>query len=293
MPTYQLAKRHSGNDQTLNLTKEKFRKIVIAQSALSNALGLEQKYAILTLNYSTLKNTCAEQCRKWSVGDRTSYSSGSERHQAVNTALLNYLSSGRMYIDQSLQDIEKCEYERNNASESIATLRSQLYDLHKEYAFLEWYRNHCQHASIPKLNLIFKEKLEGNEILNSLLVTIKKKPLYNFKNMKKKVVDPMPEKIDLIKAVDIHFSCLKVTHNESRKLIKSTIENAEIDVKEAHELYKETHGGNTVGLRARVTKDNGEVRSIPLSLEWNDVRNELMSKHETSSLVQPHVISRC
>lgn len=291
MPEFHLVKRRVGADQTLELLPEQFRKIVIAQNALQNALALEQKYAILTSNYSSLKNTCAEQCRKWCVGDRKSYSSGSEKHLAINTALLNYLSSGRMYVDQSIKDIESCEYEIVDASSSISSIRSRLYDEHKEYAFLEWFRNHCQHASIPKLNLKFKEKINGNEIHNSLDVTIKKNPLYKSKKVKKKVVDPMPNRIDIVNAVDIHFSCLQVTHHETRKLISTTLENAEIEVGHAHSMFSEAHGNSTIGLRARVKKDNDKIRSIPLSLEWNEVRKELQESRETSSIVRVHIIT--
>lgn len=286
-----LALRRMGSDLTLDLTYDEFKSIAIAQHALSNALALEQKYAILTENYLALKNICSEQCRRWATSNPQTYMHGNEMHIAINTAVLNYLSSGRMYIDQTLQDIEKCEYETQNASASISDLRSKLYDKHREYAFVEAFRNHCQHYSIPKLKLKFNAKYVDNSIHNTLTITIKKAPLYNNKDLSKKRVDPMPDVINLVESIDIHYSCLQATHYETRNLIEPTLSSAENVIKSTHDRFAEVHDCTTQGLRIRIKKDNEVSRSLPLSMEWNDVRKNLCLKYEAYSSEKINVIA--
>lgn len=289
--TFQLALRRMGSYRTVDLSEEKFRSVVIAQNALSNALALEQKYAILTENYISLKNTCSDQCRRWSLRNFQTYEDGSDMHLAISIAILNYLSTGRMYIDQTLQDIEKCEYEKDNASSNVAKLRSNFYDKYREFAFIEAFRNHCQHASIPKLKLDFNAKIVKDDIHNRLIVTINKDPLYQNKKLKKKGVDPMPKIINLLESIDIHYACLQVTQYEIRKQIGSTISEAETEVKGAHSLFAGQHSGSTAGLRARVKKVGKPMRSIPLSTEWNEVRVKLQSKYGAESVERVNVIS--
>lgn len=113
----------------------------------------------------------------------------------ANTAILNYATSLKTYIDMETRLIKEKSSEDN--LDKFNTMCHTFYDNHMEYRFWVNFRNYIVHCEFPYM--IYNESVE-----NGIRIICTKEHLLKFKNWKhaKDDIDKMDEQIELHLLVD-------------------------------------------------------------------------------------------
>lgn len=91
----------------------------------------------------------------------------------------------------------------------------------------------------------------------------------------------MDEKIDLKVTIRNYIEGISNIHAEIRKLITNSIETSRNKIEEIHTSFNDLNTKERCdSLRAVMKEDNKQIESIPLLLEWDDVRKSLQKKNE-------------
>ena len=105
---YQLTQAILDPHQELEIDKECFDFLKQARHTLLEAFALEEKYEILISNYLKLEKQVVCQAIEAQVRTQSEYSEYFEFRMAFNVALVNLLTSARLYVDQSPRHVRDC-----------------------------------------------------------------------------------------------------------------------------------------------------------------------------------------
>jgi len=210
------------------------------------------------------------------------------------------MTSARLYIDQVGQHITECLPLRTDAKPAVEKLFSAEYDAHKEYRFMEALRNYVQHRGLPVQwassgSKWIPDPRSPEAMLECFIeVGAVKAVLEEDEKFKKTVVAEMPDKIDLKAAARRYVESLSAVHAAVRKLIEETLVTSRLSLEKAHHRYAEVYKESLVGLAACRCDDQGRrLETIPLLLDWDNVRKELQKRNrELVNLSKRFVSSR-
>ncbi len=96
---------------------------------------------------------------------------------------------------------------------------------------------------------------------------------------KKLVIEELGEKIDLKVSVRVYVESISAIHESVRELIGDSVSSARKMIEAVHRRYAELYSGNLTGLSAMKISKGQQVASIPLLLDWDDVRVELQKRN--------------
>jgi len=267
-----------------------------ARTVLLNAFALEQTYDVLIENYLAFEKEILGRTMDYLVRDAKGYDTFYEDINSFNLRLVNLLTTVKLFIDQSKQKVKKCIPEDLQESINIEQEFSKEYDKFKEYRFMEALRNHVQHNGLP-IHFLSKglSKDSYEEILHFEFhmelycrLTVLKKD----KSFKKEPLQEQEEKIDLKIAVRQYIESLSKIHNTFRDAISESTRRSRSTIENAHEKYKNKVGCNTDFLEAYTKTAGGKEGIIPLLLEWDDIRLQLLDKNrELKNLRKRYVTS--
>lgn len=167
---------------------------------------------------------------------------------------------------------------------------AKVFDRSADYRFVYALRNHVQHKATAIHG--FEGNIVGrggdtNGWVESVRFYANKTVLCADKDFKNKVLDEQPEKIDVRHRVRRSVYEIGVAHLALRKVVEDRVVWARTTVEAAIRDYKEAGAESVVGLGAcRVGDDYADV---PLLLDWDDVRLQLVNKNAFPPQLWPRV----
>ncbi|MBU0589571.1 MAG: hypothetical protein KJ852_18530 [Gammaproteobacteria bacterium] len=267
----------------IEISVEEYLILQQARNVLISALAIEEKYEILIANFLALEKELLHVAATNMVRQAHSYTEFFETQSILNICIVNLLTSARLYLDQLPQDVADCAPENLNAASLVKERCSKEYDENFEYRFMEALRNHVQHRGIPihRLNQGGQWTSHEDDALISYTVDIiaQRSRLAENKKFKKSILNEMPEDVDLKIAGRRYVESLSAINEFARSLISMTVESARERVKATHTRYSEVYSESLIGLAASEINNGNEVTSVPLLLDWDDVRIKLQRRN--------------
>lgn len=267
----------------VEISAEEYSLLGAARSVLSSALAIEEKYEILVANFLELEKQLLHVAATNTVRNTLSYSEFFETRSALNIRLVNLLTAARLYLDQLPQDVADCIPENLNAANLVKARCSKEYDEHFDYRFMEALRNHVQHRGIP-IHFIRQDAhwtSFGEDGLMEFTVDIaaQRRYLEEDEKFKKAILNEVSEDVDLKAACRRYVESLSAINEFARELIAESAKSARARIEAAHGRYAEIYPESLIGLTASAISDRREVSSVPLLLNWDDVRIELQRRN--------------
>jgi len=250
---------------------------------LSNALEIEEKYEIVISNYLDFEQEIMNATIKYMIREHLDYSDFFQVRLGLNIKLVNLLTAVRLYVDQLNQNVTGCLDNNQNAKKDVKSLFSKEYDENKSYRFMEALRNYVQHRGIPVHWAQQSSRwtsLEDNGLLEySIELSSQRSYLEEDKKMKKSVLDEMDERIDLKAATRSYIESISRVHDAARNMISASTEHSRQLIQDAHRRYAKKYNDSLVGLSACKLDGHKQIASIPLLLDWDDVRVSLQKRN--------------
>ena len=268
------------------ISADDFTRAHRAQVTLLNALAIEEKYEILVSNFMDFERTAVNLALIDAIRDIATHLEVFENRVALNTRLVNFLSAARMYLDQLPQHMTGSSTISLSAQkEQLKKECSQEYDRHFEYRFMEALRNHVQHRGTPvHLTSYHAEwkSIESDRFMEfSIRVTATRIRLKEDDTFKKSVLEEMPEDVDLARALRQYVESISNIHCFARSVIAKDVDDARTLIDSLRTKYSQLYDGSLAGLSAhQLDDDNRMGTSVPLELDWDDVRVGLQQRNK-------------
>lgn len=281
----------------IKISSDEFSALKSAREVLIEAFAIEEKYEIVVFNYLAFEKQLLEVAATNSVRHTLGYGDFFETISALNISLVNLLTSTRLYLDQLPQHVAACIPNGDDVASKVKYRCSEEYDNHFEYRFMEALRNHAQHRGIPmhsiQQNSGWTSFDEFGQMEFSIRVSAQKKTLESDGKFKKSVLLEMPQEVNLLAATRKYVESLSTLNQFVRDEIKDSVASARATIEAAHAKYSQVYDGSLIGLAAMTIAENGERLSVPLMLDWDDVRVQLQKRNrQLVNLSKKYVTSK-
>ena len=271
------------NAKTIN--EQAFNELKIAREILINALSIEEAYDIIIINYIDFEQSLSKQTIEFLVYFANySYMDFYKTRSLLNAKLANLLTVIQMYQDQTEHKIKYCLPNISDLKSTVHPFFSKEYENNIEYQFMEQFRNFVQHQGLPIHNVLYSSHLTENDedgmIEYSLNIKSNREILEKEKAIKNVILEKLDDKVNLKYFTRVYMECISNVHQEIRNLINENVEKSRILLEEIRTSYSTNVSENLVGLSAYCYDNDGNLEEeIPLLLDWDDIRRELIRKN--------------
>lgn len=272
-----------GSAPELPIDEEQFEELAKARIVLTAAFGLEESYDLLIGNFVEVESELLAAAAVNSVRDLNEYQDFFALRSTINRRVVNLLSTTRLYLDQAPQRLAECAADPVRARYEFKQRTNEHYDEFFSYRFLEAMRNHVQHCGLAVHRLIHSKKWVGEGIERAMEISVhplaERSYLAADNGFKKKIIQEMPDKVVLTSAIREYIQCignlhmLVRSHVEDRILMSRQLIDAQIS------RYAAENNGITIGLTAFRFDAHGKKVTLPLFLDWDNVRVKLVSRN--------------
>jgi hypothetical protein len=285
---YILCKINGVGTPEIEITEEDYAGYKESRAVLVNCLAIEESYEVLISNYLSLEKCILCAAADSMVRVPAGYPDLFDLHLALNIHLVNLLTAARSYVDQLPRHVKKCVPHSSNATAVVESILSKEYDKKFEYRFMEALRNSAQHCSLPihwtsqgyGWTDIDKNGIQDHSRLEYYIELAATKSLLKEDGaFSKKVLDESPDRIDLKVATRGYIESLSEAHATVRELIKEPVQKSRLMFQEAHNQYRSGYAESIIDLSACMIRGQEPVETIPLLLEWDDVRIKLQNRN--------------
>ncbi|NIA12043.1 MAG: hypothetical protein GWP10_20555 [Nitrospiraceae bacterium] len=281
---YILCKNVLGNVPEIEISESEYYALQKARNILSNALEIEEKYEIVISNYLDFEQEILNATTKYMIREHLDYSDFFEVRLGFNIRLVNLLTAVRLYVDQLNQNVTECLNGNKKAKDDVKKLFSKEYDENLYYRFMEALRNYVQHRGIPvhwtQQNSRWTSLDDDGMIEYSIELASQRIYLEEDKKMKKSVLAEIDDKVDLKAATRCYVESISRVHDAERGMISDAIDCSRKLIEEAHRKYAQEYTDSLVGLSACKLDGHKQISSIPLLLDWDDVRVSLQKRNK-------------
>ena len=272
-----------GKVPEIEITKKEYDEFEKAQNILSNALEIEEIYEIVIVNYLDFEKQISNSIADYMVRGNIDYSSFFYTRLGLNIRLLNLLSAARLYIDKIKQSVPECVPKVTDAEEIVVKFLNKEWDENKDYRFMGALRDYGQHRGIP---VHWTQQggrwtsLEDDGLMEYYMeLGSQYSYLKDDRKFKKKVLAESSEKIDLKAATRSYVESISCIHESVRAMINESITLARKLIEDAHHRYEAVYKDSQAGLSASKCSDKKQISTIPLLLEWDNIRVELQKRN--------------
>lgn len=281
----------------VEITAQEFSVFKAARRVLVNAFAIEEKYEIAISNFLDLEKQLLVVAATNAVRDTNTYAEFFETRSLLNIRLVNLLTSTRLYLDQLPQHIDDCDLADPEAILLVKARCSEEYDKHFEFRFMEALRNYVQHRGIPvhfvRQNAHWTSIEEDRLMEFSVHIASQRSLLEEDEKFKKTVLKEIAGDVDLIAASRRYLESISAINEYVRNLLQEPIASARSAIELAHHSYSQVCSESLVGLCALEMENSQVTSSIPLLLEWDDVRTQLRNRNrQLIDLSKRYVTSR-
>lgn len=267
----------------VEIERTEFEDLKSAREILANAFAIEEKYEIVVSNFLALEKKLLKVAVTNTVRDTLSYGEFFETRSALNIRLVNLLTATKLYLDQLPQHIADCVPNNLDVADTVKRCCSKEYDKNFEYRFMEALRNHVQHRGIPihffRQDSRWTSNDEYGHMEFSIYIAAQRDVFESDGKFKKTVLSEMTQDVNLLAAARKYVESLSSIHQFVRDLISASITTARALIESAHSKYSKEFNGSLIGLAALEVGEEGVRLSVPLLLEWDDVRLQLQKRN--------------
>jgi hypothetical protein len=281
----------------VEISAQDFSGLKAARGVLSNAFAIEEKYEIVISNFLDLEKQLLDVAATNAVRDTNTYAEFFETRSVLNIRLVNLLTSTRLYLDQLPQHIGDCDLEDTRSVALVKARCSAEYDKHFEFRFMEALRNYVQHRGIP-VHFVSQgarwTSFEDDRLMEfSVHIAAQRSYLEEDEKFKKAVLNEISKDVDLIAASRQYLESISAINEFVRKLLFEPTTSARTAIESAHHRYSQVYSETLIGLSALEMEDALVISSIPLLLEWDDIRIQLQKRNrQLVNLSKRYVTSR-
>lgn len=266
----------------LSISDKQFDEVVKARETLASAFALEESYDLLVGNYVEVEQEVLAATVNNSVRNLYGDDDFFELRSTINRRVINLLTATRLYIDQTPQWLKKCAAQPKVACAEFETRKHFHYDNIFSYRFLEALRNHVQHCGLAVHSVThgrkWHELQDSHELELSLTPLAEKSHLCMDSKFKKKILDEMPEKVVLMHAIREYLECIGDIHTMCRGHVVEHVKASRQTFESLLSAYAVQDVPN-FGIVAFRTDPCGREESVPLLLNWDDIRIKLVAQN--------------
>lgn len=287
---YLLAKRTLGSSVAIKITEQEYKKIKTAKNNLLEILYIEEKFDIFVDNYLEFEMDLLNYAARHMVRGIKTHTGLQIGLNQINRRIINLLSTGRLYLDQSIHNLSNIS-SKTNTIEEIKKEKTKQYDQHLGYRSMEALRNYVQHRGYPIQGLTYNNKLVGKDpnekYLFSITPYIQVQEFEKDNKFKKEVLEEIKrlgEKVDLKPLIREYVEALWNIHAKIRELLKS-------DILEWEKLFQNTINkipNNNSMIKSNITlsavkqnEDGSYIDPIEIDKFIIEYRQELQRKNST------------
>ena len=266
----------------VTISEDQFAALKVAKEVLTAAFALEESYDLLVGNYVEMEQELLAAAAENIVRNMRGYQDAFKVRSTINRRVANLLTATRLYFDQVPQYLGRSAKDPEAVLEAFRTQTNNHHSTSFAYRFCEALRNHVQHRGLAVHIFGIGKKKFGNDnyrgIESSIQLSCEKRYLIADKAFKKQILDDMPEKIDLTQVIRTYLECIGNLHMFVRTCVADNANAARQTIHQHLSAYADTNAGKNIGLMAFSDTDPA---GVPLLLEWDDVRLELISRNST------------
>ena len=280
---YILRKTVLENVPEIEISESEYFDLQRARNILSNALEIEEKYEIVISNYLDFEQEILNATTQYMIRQHLDYSDFFEVRLGFNVKLVNLLTAVRLYVDQLNQNVTECLEDKLNTKNAVKKLFSKEYDENQSYRFMEALRNYVQHRGIPvhwtQQSSRWTSLDDDGFLEYSIELASQRTFLEKDRKMKKAVLAEIDDNVDLKAATRSYVESISNVHDSARKMIADSTDRSRKLIEEAHRKYSEQFSDSLLGLSACKWDEDKQIVSIPLLLDWDDVRVSLQERN--------------
>ncbi len=287
-----------GYSLALEITKNRYLEYKTAEIVLSNCLAIEEKYEMVLSNYLEFEKEVINASTSDMVREYIEYKDRFDVRIALNTRLLNLLSSVRLYADQISQNVSKIVPGQININNDVKALFSEEYNQKFEFRFMEALRNYTQHNAMPiHFGKFYREKKSVGEedfFQYSINIYSLKSYLSEDDTFKKTILEEMDEEINLTLAARSYVGSISNVHDSIRGIVKEIVLPARELLENAHNEYSKESGEDSnkyIGLIAYKDEGIQEIEPVKLLLDRDDIRIKLQERNRKITNLEKKYVS--
>jgi hypothetical protein len=275
-----------------SITEDYFNQLKEARVVLIAAFDIEESFDLLVSNYIEMEGSGMNLALSAAVRSKHDYADMFEVRAELSRRIVNLLSSARMYIDSLPSNAPRCGILKSD----IESWLNKEYGSDFAYRFMEALRNQAQHRGFTVHHLGTDSPWlppgERQYLETTLRVLALRRFLAEIGGFKASTLAECPEKIDILASARRYLESLSKVQQQVRGAAAAKVTEARELTKGAIEGYVAfAEGASHVGLAAIATHDGKEVESVPVFLEWDDVRLKLQNRNTRMANLSVHKVS--
>jgi hypothetical protein len=196
---------------------------------------------------------------------------------------VNLLTSAKLFRDQLNQNASKSVADITNIKDKIEELFKKEEKANIDYRFMELLRDHVQHKGLPvhwTQHALKWTSTEADGLLEyNLEFGLKLSELKEDRKFKKSRLSRLGENVNLKSATRSYIESLSIVHESVRNIIAKSVSEARKLVENTHNRFPNANKGNLETLCACKKTNRGKLTSVPLLLDWDNVRLELQNRN--------------
>lgn len=296
---YVVRKRVLGAVPGFEVSHEEFLGLSEAREILTNAFAIEEKYEIILSNLLDLEKELLSLAATEILRQSSDYSDFYAVRAVLNVRMVNLLTAAKLYLDQLPQHACKCLPTNPDAKEKIHSYCSEEYDSRFEYRFMEALRNYVQHRGIPvhftSHGGAWTSRDRDGFLEYCVDIGAQRAYLEEDGKFKRSVLEEIThDVVDLKACARVYIESISTINHRTRELVSESVKEARTIIEQCHERYAAVYDGALVALAALALDENDRIeRTIPLLLDWDDVRVELQKRNRRlSNLVRQYATGK-
>lgn len=280
-----------GHAPKLPINEELFEELAVARTALTAAFELEESYDLLLGNYVEVERELLTASASNAIRNLNDYQDFFELRSTINRRVVNLLTATRLYLDQAPQRLADCAADPAKARSEFKLRTREHYDKFFSYRFLEALRNHVQHCGLAVHSVTQGVKCVSEGLEVSVQPYAEQRYLAVDGGFKSKILDEMPAKVLLTLAMREYLQCIGDLHMLVRSHIADHVLKARQLVGAQISRYATENNGETTGLSAFKLNPQGQVESIAMFLDWDDIREKLALRNSGLTALSRHFVT--
>lgn len=281
----------AGSPGYIEIGKSSFLEKKEAIRNLFQMLFLEEKFDLLIENYFEYENELLIAASRMMIFNDENYFSMSKDRNVVSRRIVNLLSAGRMYIDQTKHHLNNIYGKNSSIPEEVKSYTSTIYDKYFGYRAMKALRNYVQHRGFPIHSIGFPHHRvqhdEKTELLYSVTPYIKISSIEEDKRFKSSILDEMKEiqeqgKIGIKPLIREYIEGIGKIHEKVCNLSIDDINIWEKSIQNIIEQYKSEFGDNAsiAGLALiKLDDDDHWTEKSSIFMEFIEKRKDLENKN--------------
>lgn len=274
------------------ITEDHFQRLKAARATLIAVFNIEESFDLLVGNFLAMEGANLQQALSRGIRSVHDYDDLFELKAELSRHIVNLLSSARMFVDTLPSNAARCGSDMAEVKKWL----SVEYDAHFEYRFMEALRNQAQHRgfTVHQFGGASQWMPSGKRLYmeTTLRILALRRHLDETGGFKAETLAECPKEVDIFAATRRYLESLSAVQEQVRAAIATRVDTARQLTKEAIDGYVAfTDGGSALGLEASAVEDGQSIESVPVFLEWDNVRQKLHYRNSRMRNLSKHKVS--